>query len=83
MDELKKQFDDHVRSNEHDFAILERAVFGDKDLNEMGMKEKVDEMHRMLVQAKGVTGFFTGLRGGLMLLLAVVAVIGWIKGWLK
>lgn len=32
---------------------LEHVVFGDEATNEKGMKEKIDEMYDILVQAKG------------------------------
>ena len=59
---------------------LNHAVFGVDD--EVGMKQKVDELHALLTQSKNVIGFFSGFRGPASLLIVVAAAIVLIKGGL-
>lgn len=61
--------------------VLNRVIFGDTETGEIGMKQKLDEVHHLLVQARNVGGFFGGLGGGLKWLLIIGAVIALIKGW--
>ncbi len=61
--------------------ILERAVFGDESLDEKGMKKKVDEIHDLLVQAKGIGLFFGGVRGFFGILIVIASAWALIKGW--
>lgn len=62
---------------------LEEVIFGNPRTGEMGMKAKVDEIHTLLIQAKGLGGFIGGLRGGLTTLIVLTAAIAWFKGWIK
>lgn len=55
--------------------ILWETVFGNPVTKDPGMKEKLDEIHQILVQAKGIKGLF----GTIILLGATLAVI---KMWL-
>lgn len=54
---------------------LEEVVFGNPRIGEKGMKQKVDEMHEILVQFKGLKGFF----GGIVLVGAVLVAL---KTWI-
>lgn len=59
------------------FLIYDRILFGDKNTEEKGMKEKVDEMYSILTQANGVTNFFGRLGGGLGFLILVITLMAW------
>lgn len=54
---------------------LEGVVFGNPKTGEKGMKTKVDEMHDILTQAKGV-------KGVLYILIAIGGAIAVLKGWI-
>lgn len=60
------------------FELYDRILFGEKVTGEKGLNEKVNDMHEILIQAKGIRGFFGGLRGGLTILLAITAVLAWL-----
>lgn len=53
---------------------LNRVVFGDESSDELGMKKKVDEIHQILVQAKGLKGF-------LYIMIAIGGAFAVLKGW--
>lgn len=61
---------------EHDDKIREisETLYGNKEKNLKGMNEKVDEIHVLLVQAKGLKGFMN-------LILLFAASITAIKVW--
>ena len=46
------------------------------------MKDKVDEIHALLIQAKAVGGFFGGIKSLAGWLLVIGALIALAKGWL-
>lgn len=54
--------------------LLKNVVFGNKEIGEMGIKEKVDDIHNILIQAKGIKGFF-----GLIILIGILIIT--LKGW--
>lgn len=56
---------------------LEEVVFGNPKIGEKGMKQKVDEMHEILTQLKGIRGFF-----GIVVLIGatLVALKMWVFG---
>ena len=66
---------ENKRSIEEEIDILKRAVFGDEDLGEQGMKDKVDEIHHILIQVKGLRGF-------LYILIAIGGAVTVIKGFI-
>lgn len=70
---------DSAYRDEHE--LMMRVIFGDKDHGEMGMKEKIDEVHEILTQIKGVSGFFSSLGAWLKWLLVIGGFIGLVKGW--
>lgn len=76
---MKETKSDSVYREEHE--LMMRVIFGDKDLKELGMKDKVDAMYDILIQIKGVSGFFGGIGGWLKWLIIIAGVIGIIKGW--
>jgi|CXWL01.1.fsa_nt_gi hypothetical protein len=59
---------------------VERVLFGD-DINELGMKAKVDEMHELLTQAKNVGGFFGSIGGFGRWIFTIIALISMFKLW--
>lgn len=70
----------HINADKEFQDKINRVLFGD-DINEKGMKDKVDEMHSILMSARGVGGFFNGIKGILGWLLLVGAIVALIKGW--
>lgn len=72
-DDLKNITD---KLGEHDDKIREvrETLYGNKEKNLKGMNEKVDEIHVLLVQAKGLKGFMN-------LILLFAASITAIKVW--
>jgi len=72
--------EEHLKSDEEFQAKINRVIFGD-DINEKGMKAKVDDMHDILISMRNVGGFFNGIGGTLKWLLVVGAIIGLLKGW--
>lgn len=46
-----------VSQREEEHETLMRVIFGDSTTGEKGMKEKVDEIHQMIVQVNGVGSF--------------------------
>ena len=48
VDEVIKKIEDHIKHEEKEREILWTAVFGDKETQTVGMKEKVDEIHSIL-----------------------------------
>ncbi len=87
-EDILKAFEDHVKEDhdnfergEHNFRRLERVIFGDAD--EIGMKKKVDAIYEILTQSRGVLNFFGGIRGTLLFLLSIGALIAMVKGWIK
>lgn len=77
---LEKTVADHIKVDEEFQEKINRVLFGD-DVNEKGMKDKVDEMHSILMQVQNVGGFFSGIKGVLGWLLILGAFIALIKGW--
>lgn len=63
-------------------STINYVLFGNKELKEPGMKEKVDEIHALLVQARNVGGFFTGIKALAGWLLVIGALVALFKGWL-
>ena len=62
--------DDHI-------AQIRNTLYGNKDIGLVGMNEKRDSIHEILVQAKGLKG----LLNGVVLLVAVIAIVkGWVLG---
>lgn len=47
----------HIKDEESMLKLHHRAIFGDDELGDTGMKNKVDEIHKMIVQVNGVGSF--------------------------
>ncbi len=75
--------EDHMASDKQFQDKIEHVLFGNKEIGEMGMKDKVDKMYELLIQSRGVLGFFTGIRGPIMGAIALATFIGWLKGWIR
>jgi hypothetical protein len=67
MRDQKPTLEDHVET-------LNEVIFGNPKTGEKGMKSKVDEMHEMLIQAKGLRGF-------LYVIIAIGGAAAILKGW--
>ena len=70
-----------MNQNQHnklceDVASLNRAVFGDKELDEKGIKEKVDEMYDIVKTMKGG-------RKAILWLASLIAAVGTIAYFFK
>lgn len=63
-------------------STMTYVLYGNKENNEIGMKDKVDEIHALLVQAKAVGGFFGGIKSLAGWLLVIGALVALFKGWL-
>ncbi len=70
----------HILVDEEFQNKINRVIFGD-DPNEKGMKEKVDDMHKILISAQNIGGFFNGIKGILGWLILFGAVLVLLKGW--
>ena len=89
-EDIIKAFEDHA-NEDHDnfnkgndnFKKLDRVIFGDESTGEIGMKKKVDAIYEILTQSRGVLNFFGGIRGTLLFLLSIGALIAMVKGWIK
>lgn len=83
IDELIDKLNDHmetegkeIKTINDEIAGLKVTVYGDKNKGVKGMNDKVDEIHTILVQAKGVKWVLHSI----LLIAAVLAVL---KGWTK
>lgn len=83
VDEAKSTIEEAKRVHTAEALKMNKVMYGDKEAGEMGMKEKVDEMHKLLVQAQNVGGFFTGIKSLVGWLLVIGAFIALMKGWLS
>jgi len=72
---------DSTEATKKNIEVLNRVIFGDTETGDIGMQQKVDEMHKLLMQARNVGGFFGSVGGTLKWLLVIAAVIVVIKGW--
>lgn len=66
---------EHLKSDEIFQDKINRVLFGDKTTDDIGMKEKVDDIHKMLVQVNGVGNF-------LKWIIVVGASLAAIKVWI-
>ena len=75
-DDLKNITD---KLGEHDDNIrdIRETLYGNKEKNLKGMNEKVDEIHVLLVQAKGLKGFMNLI---LLFAASITAVKVWFGG---
>lgn len=68
---MDREKDCEARMEQHD--TMWEVIFGDPTRGEKGMKQKVDEIHEILIQAKG-------LKGVLYILIAIGGALAVIKG---
>ena len=78
--DLKNSFDAHAADDRNQFDRLNRAIFGED--GEKGMKDKVDDMYDILIQAQGIRSFFGGIKGGLGIIIVIGAAWTIIKSWI-
>lgn len=81
MQDLTNMVTSHIKDEEAKFSVYERVLFGDKQLGEIGMKDKVDEMHDILIASRNVTGFFGKIGGFGKWVFVIVGLVGLLKGW--
>jgi hypothetical protein len=48
---------EHMKADELNQQKINRVLFGDTSTGDVGMKEKVDDIHQMLIQVNGVGNF--------------------------
>ena len=82
-EDILKVFEVHVKEDHENFKRLDLVLFGDESIGEIGMKKKVDAIYEILTQSRGVLNFFGGIRGTLLFLLSIGALIAMVKGWIK
>lgn len=73
---------DNYPQRQQELHEIRALLFGNPHTGEMGMKEKLDEIHNILTQSKGVIAFFGGVRGILGFVIVLGAVITVVKSWL-
>ena len=74
IDSCVKDLTEHIVAEEQRVETIESVIFGNEKIGEIGMKKKVDEMHEILVQFKGIKGLF-----GIIILIGLV--VATLKGW--
>lgn len=79
--DLEKLIKEHIHEEGKLIDLHHRAIFGDKDLGEKGMKDKIDEVHGILTNIKGTGKVFGGTLNMVKTLMLIVAIVGVIKGW--
>lgn len=72
---------EHIKEESGLLNLHHRAIFGDKELGEPGMKDKVDEMHAILMSFKGANKVLSGGLLSFKTIMIIVGIIGIIKGW--
>ena len=68
---LKQHMDDDKAFQDK----IGRVLFGDADTQEIGMKQQVEEIYTILVQIKGITNFFGGVKWILGFLVVAAAAV--------
>ncbi len=79
--DLEKLIKEHINEEGKLIDLHHRAIFGDAQLGEKGMKEKIDEVHGILTNIKGTGKVFGGTLNTIKTLMVIVAIIGVFKGW--
>ena len=79
---VKEDHDNFNKGNDN-FKKLDRVIFGDESIGEIGMKKKVDAIYDILTQSRGVFNFLGGVRGTLLFFITIGAVVAMLKGWFK
>ena len=79
---LDKKISLHIEENKKDFSLINKVIFGDKEVGTVGMKDKVDEMHEILMNIKGSGKVINGVGSMIKYLMIVALVVAFFKGWL-
>lgn len=66
---------------DEEHSLLMRVIFGDDELGEMGMKEKVDEIYDILTSAKNLIKVLDTFSLVLKWVAGIVIIFGLFKGW--
>ena len=67
----------HVCTQQNKIDRLERAIFGDDFAHEVGMKEKVDDMHKLLTEGNAIKKFI------IKMFVATTAIAGLIYTFIQ
>jgi hypothetical protein len=84
MDEKRLTFQewrDHIKADEDFQGRMTHVLFGNTEMKEKGMVDKVDEMHKLLVQAQNVGGFFGSIGKFGKWVFVIVGLLAMIKLW--
>ncbi len=65
----------HYCINKEKIQRLENALFGDEILKEKGIKEKVDEMHKLLTEGNAIRKFMVWMFSASMGLVGTIYMI--------
>lgn len=79
--ELEQILKEHIKKTDEMLVLHHKALFGDNDLKQQGIKDKVDAMYDILVQVNHIKGFFSVFGSFLRILIFIGVVIGVMKGW--
>jgi predicted Zn-dependent protease with MMP-like domain len=79
---FEKLMEDHIETDKEFQDKINRVIYGE-DINDKGMKHKVDDIHNILTSVRSVRGFFEGVGTSLRWFLVIGAVISLITGWWK
>ena len=76
IDSCMKEVRYGIKSQDDKIDTLNHVIFGNKETMEKGMKEKVDEMHEILIAFRGIPKI-------LGIIVLVGAALLTVKGWIK
>ena len=76
-EKINRHTDMRISRLEESEETIRRVIFGDRETQDMGMKEKVDKIYEILVQAKG----YKGAVGLLVLMAAGFAIMKGFFAW--
>lgn len=79
--DLEKLLKEHIDKEDNLMKLHHRVLFGDQELDEMGLIKQNKEIYDILTSVKNVNKFIGGFGATLKWLLIIGAVIGLIKGW--
>jgi hypothetical protein len=76
-----EEWREHIESDEIFQGEIKHILYGNKDMQEMGLIEMNKEMYKILTQAKNVKGFFGGIGSFGKWVFLVVGMIAIFKVW--
>ena len=75
--QAKETLTQQISAQGSDVKILQHVIFGSDETQEIGMKQKVDEIHQIVTQLKGLKW----IGGALILLSASIVALKTIFKW--